>query len=112
MKSVLKTVVVISVLTVASVSAQAAVNTAKAMEIANKNACLGCHAVDKKLVGPAYKEVAAKYKTDKNAVATVAKNIKAGGSGKWGPVAMPAQAGLSDADAKLMAEWVLAGAPK
>ncbi len=86
-----------------------ALDTAKAKDLAGKNACLGCHAVDKKLVGPAYKEVATKYKGMD--AAKLAASIKAGGSGKWGAVPMPAQAALSDADAKVLAEWVLAGAP-
>jgi cytochrome c len=79
-------------------------------ELATKNACLACHATDKKLVGPAYQDVAKKYAGQKDAEATLAKSIKAGGSGKWGPVPMPAQAALSDADAKTLAAWVLAGA--
>ncbi|HEX9718576.1 MAG TPA: c-type cytochrome [Ramlibacter sp.] len=79
-------------------------------ELATKNACLACHATDKKLVGPAYQDVAKKYAGQKDAEATLAKSIKAGGSGKWGPVPMPAQAALSDADAKTLAAWVLGGA--
>ena len=79
-------------------------------ELATKNACLACHAVDKKLVGPAYQDVSKKYAGQKDAEATLAKSIKAGGSGKWGPVPMPPQAALSDADAKALAAWVLAGA--
>lgn len=78
------------------------------MDLAKKNACMACHAVDKKLVGPAYQEVAKKY-AGKSAD-ELAKSIKAGGSGKWGPVPMPAQAALSDADAKTLAAWILAGA--
>jgi cytochrome c len=78
--------------------------------LAQKNACLACHAVDKKLVGPSYQDVAKKYAGQKDAVATLVKNIKAGGSGKWGPVPMPAQAALSDADAKALATWILGGA--
>jgi cytochrome c len=79
-------------------------------ELATKNACLACHATDKKLVGPAYQDVSRKYAGQKDAEATLAKSIKAGGSGKWGPVPMPPQAALSDADAKTLAAWVLAGA--
>ena len=78
------------------------------LDLAKKNACMACHAVDKKLVGPSYQDVAKKYAgTD---AAVLAKSIKAGGSGKWGPVPMPAQAALSDADALTLAKWVLAGA--
>lgn len=77
-------------------------------KLAEKNACMACHAVDKKQLGPAYKDVAAKYARDKDALTKLAASIKAGGSGKWGPVPMPAQAALSDADAKTLAAWVLA----
>lgn len=79
-------------------------------ELAQKNACMACHAVDRKLVGPAFQDVAKKYAGQKDAEATLAANIKKGGSGKWGPIPMPAQAALSDADAKTLAAWVLAGA--
>ena len=79
-------------------------------ELATKNACMACHAVDKKLVGPAYQDVAKKYAGQKDAEATIIKNIKAGGSGKWGPIPMPAQAALSEADTKTLASWILAGA--
>lgn len=80
------------------------------LDLAKKNACMACHAVDKKLVGPAYQEVAKKYAGQQDATATLVKSIKNGGSGKWGPVPMPAQAALSDADAGLLAAWILAGA--
>lgn len=79
------------------------------LALAQKNACMACHAVDKKLVGPAYQDVAKKY-AGKLDAAGLAKSIKAGGSGKWGPVPMPAQAALSDADAQTLAQWILAGA--
>lgn len=79
-------------------------------DLAQKNACLACHAADKKLVGPAYLDVAKKYAGQKDAEAALAKSIKAGGSGKWGPVPMPAQAGLSDGDAQALAAWILQGA--
>ena len=79
-------------------------------DLAKKNNCLACHAVDKKIVGPAYQDVAKKYAGQADAEATVAKNIKTGGSGKWGPIPMPPQAQLSDADAKALAAWVLGGA--
>lgn len=80
------------------------------LELAKKNACMACHAVDKKMVGPAYQEVAKKYKDQKDALTVVTDNIKKGGSGKWGQVPMPPQAALSDADAKALASWVLGGA--
>lgn len=95
----------------ASLAAHAAVDVAKAKDIANKNACLGCHAVNSKLVGPSYHDVAAKYKGDKNALATLVEKVKKGGSGVWGQIPMPAHPNLSDADAKTVVEWILAGAP-
>ena len=79
-------------------------------DLAKKNNCLACHAVDKKIVGPAYQDVAKKYAGQADAETTLAKSIKAGGSGKWGPIPMPPQAQLSDADAKTLAAWVLSGA--
>lgn len=79
-------------------------------EIAKKNACMACHAVERKLVGPSYSDVAKKYAGQKDAVATLTKSIKAGGAGKWGPVPMPAQANLIEADAAALAAWILAGA--
>jgi len=79
-------------------------------DLAQKNACLACHAPDKKLVGPAYQDVMKKYAGQKDAVKALAQSIKSGGSGKWGPVPMPAQAALSDADASTLAAWILAGA--
>ncbi len=79
-------------------------------DLAQKNNCMACHAADKKLVGPAYLEVAKKYTGQKDGAAVLAKSIKAGGSGKWGPVPMPAQPALSEADALALAKWILAGA--
>jgi len=94
-----------------SLAALAASQSAHAnLALAQKNACMACHAADKKLVGPAYAEVAKKYAGQADAVDKLSANIKAGGSGKWGPVPMPAQAALSDADAKTLAAWVLGGA--
>ena len=78
--------------------------------LATAKNCMACHAVDKKIVGPAYQDVAKKYAGQKDAEATLIKSIKAGGSGKWGPVPMPPQAALSDADAKTLAAWILSGA--
>jgi cytochrome c len=75
--------------------------------LANAKNCMACHAADKKLVGPAYKEVAAKYAGQKDAVDKLAVKILKGGSGVWGPVPMPANAQVSEADAKKLAAWVL-----
>jgi cytochrome c len=79
-------------------------------QLATQKACLACHSVDKKLVGPSYQDVAKKYAGQKDAVAVLTKAIKTGGSGKYSPVPMPPQAALSEADAKTLATWVMAGA--
>lgn len=71
------------------------------------NACLGCHAVAQKIVGPAYHDVAARYKSDPQAQARLEASIKAGGSGKWGPVVMPPFANLSPQELKALAAFVL-----
>lgn len=88
-------------LTVVSASAFANPELAKA-----KN-CLACHAADKKLVGPSYKDVAAKYASDKDAAAKLAKKIREGGVGVWGQVPMPANPQVNEAEAATLAKWVL-----
>ena len=75
--------------------------------LATAKNCMACHAVDKKLVGPAYKEVAAKYAGQKDAADKLAVKIIKGGSGVWGPVPMPANAQVNEAEAKKLAAWVL-----
>lgn len=76
-------------------------------ELAKAKNCMACHATDKKLVGPAYKDVAAKYAGQKDAVDKLAQKIIKGGSGVWGPVPMPPNANVSEAEAKTLAAWVL-----
>ena len=88
----------------------AAAPAAASMALAQKHACMACHAVDKKLVGPAYQEVAKKYAGQKDAAAQLKTTIKSGSTGKWGPIPMPAQPNLSDADATTLAAWILGGA--
>jgi cytochrome c len=68
---------------------------------------MSCHAIDKKLVGPAYKDVAAKYKGNKEAVDKLAAKVMKGGTGVWGPIPMPANAQVSEADAKKLVAWVM-----
>ncbi|MBX9613360.1 MAG: c-type cytochrome [Burkholderiales bacterium] len=75
--------------------------------LATAKNCMACHATDKKLVGPAYKDVAAKYKGDAAAVDKLAAKILKGGAGVWGPVPMPANAQVNEAEAKKLAAWVL-----
>jgi len=75
--------------------------------LANKSGCLGCHAVAVKLVGPAYKDVAAKYAGQADAQAMLMQSIRNGSVGKWGELPMPAHPKISDADLKKLASWVL-----
>ncbi len=76
-------------------------------DLAQKKSCLACHATDKKLVGPSYKEVAAKYEGQKDAAALLAEKIQKGGVGVWGQIPMPANPQVSAAEAKTLAAWVL-----
>lgn len=79
-------------------------------DLAQKSGCMACHSMDKKVVGPAFAEVAKKYKGNKDAEALLIKKVKDGGSGAWGPIPMPPHAGkVSDADIKTMVTWVLSG---
>jgi cytochrome c len=75
--------------------------------LATAKNCMACHAMDKKLVGPSYKDVAAKYAGDKSAVDKLAGKIMKGGSGIWGAVPMPANAQVNEAEAKTLAAWVM-----
>ena len=75
--------------------------------LATAKNCMACHAMDKKLVGPSYKDVAAKYASDKAAVDKLAGKIMKGGSGIWGAVPMPANAQVNEAEAKTLAAWVM-----
>ena len=76
-------------------------------DLAQKKSCMACHALEQKLVGPAYKDVAAKYAGQKDAAATLADKIQKGGVGVWGQVPMPGNPQVSAAEAKTLAAWVL-----
>jgi cytochrome c len=76
-------------------------------ELAQKKNCMACHAVDKKVLGPAYKDVAAKYAGQKDAVEKLSQKVIKGGAGVWGPVPMPANAQVSEAEAKQLVQWIL-----
>jgi len=98
--------IVVSTLLAASllISAPAFANK----DLATKNGCMACHAVDKKLVGPSFQDIAKKYKAgdaDK-----LAAKVKSGGSGVWGAIPMPPNAGIKDADIATLVKWILAGA--
>ena len=93
--------------TVASLAFGGAAIAQDAAKLAQEKACLACHAVDKKVVGPSYKDVAAKYKADKNAEANLAKKIRAGGVGVWGQVPMPPNTTVNEKEAAVLAKWVM-----
>ena len=76
-------------------------------ELAKKHACFACHAVDKKLVGPSYKDVAGKYRGDGGAEAKLADKVKKGSQGTWGQVPMPPNASVPDADIRALVKWIL-----
>jgi cytochrome c len=76
-------------------------------QLADKKNCMGCHKIDKKVIGPSFKDVAVKYAGDKDAVNTLTLKIMKGGSRVWSPVPMPANPQVSEAEAKQLAAWVL-----
>lgn len=78
------------------------------MAMAKKYNCTACHQVDKKVVGPSYKDVAKKYKGQADAAANLAAKVKKGGSGVWGPVPMPPNAAVPDGDIQKLVAWILA----
>lgn len=84
-----------------------ACNSGASEALARKNDCLACHAVATKLVGPAFKDVAAKYAGQSDAADRISESIRNGGAGKWGELPMPAQSKLSAPDAKKLALWIL-----
>ncbi|WP_234263244.1 MULTISPECIES: c-type cytochrome [Hydrogenophaga] len=88
---------------VAAISAPAMADEA----LAKSKNCMACHAVDKKLVGPAYKDVAKKYAGDAKAADALAAKVIKGGSGVWGAIPMPANPQVSEADAKKLVAWIL-----
>ena len=76
-------------------------------QLAQQKNCLACHAVDKKLVGPAYKDVAAQYAGQKDAVDKLTQKVLKGGAGVWGAVPMPANPQVTEAEAKQLVQWIL-----
>jgi len=88
-------------------NAYAAQDRAAADALMKKNGCAACHAVDKKIIGPAYLDVAAKYRGDKDAIAKLSKKVKDGGVGVWGQIPMPPNANIPDADIKELVTWIM-----
>lgn len=103
MKAVVIGTLVAAGLTVSGVASAADAN----MELAQKSGCLACHAADKKVVGPSYKEIAAKYKSEKGAEAALTQKVLKGGSGVWGQIPMPPN-NVSEAQAQQLVKWILA----
>jgi cytochrome c len=97
----ISSVIVASALALAAGSAFANADLAKA-----KN-CMACHATDKKLVGPSFKDVAAKYANDKAAPEKLAAKVRAGGVGVWGQIPMPANPQVTDAEAATLVKWIM-----
>ncbi len=88
-------------------SASAALDNASAEAMMKKDGCAACHTIDKKLIGPPYVEVAAKYKGDKDALAKLTDKVKKGGVGVWGQIPMPPNAQVPEADIKELVTWIL-----
>jgi cytochrome c len=105
--SVEETMKTLPILLLASLAVAAALPARANQELAQKKNCMACHAVDKKLVGPAYKEVAARYAGQKDAVDKLALKVMKGGSGTWGAIPMPANPQVDEAEAKQLVQWVL-----
>ena len=76
-------------------------------KLAQSSGCMTCHSVDKKVIGPTYKEVASKYRADKTAEAKLVQKVKAGGKGVWGDMPMPPNAHIKDEDIKAIVSWIL-----
>lgn len=83
-------------------------HAAASEKLAQSSGCMTCHAMDRKAIGPGYKEIAAKYRNDKSAEAKLIQKVKAGGSGVWGPAPMPPNAHVKEADIKALVQWILA----
>lgn len=92
---------------VAALSVAGVVNADSLEDLLKKNGCTACHAIDKKIIGPSYQDVAAKYKGDAKAPAYLADKIKKGGSGVWGQIPMPPNTQVKDADIKEIVEDIL-----
>ena len=100
--------VTVALLAVATITASGAALADAGEDLLKKSGCTACHAIDKKVLGPAYQDVAAKYKGDAGAATKLADKVQKGGSGVWGPVPMPPNTQVSDADIKTMVAYVLA----
>jgi cytochrome c len=109
MKIGIATLGIAGALTLAAPVASAGLDDVKAQELLKKSGCSVCHSVERKIVGPAYKDVALKRKGEKDAVATLEKTVRAGGKGAYGPIPMPPnpKEKIGDADLHELVEWLL-----
>ncbi len=82
-------------------------SVAASEKLAQASGCMTCHAIDRKVIGPSFKEITAKYGSDKNAEANLVKKVKAGGSGVWGQIPMPPNAHVKEDDIKAIVAWIL-----
>ena len=101
----------VTLLFVSAPTTHASSENAQAFAIAKQNACLGCHAMNKKVVGPSFQDIATKYKNNPGANTFLKNKIQKGGSGSWGVVPMPSNAQLSDAELAILVPWILQGTP-
>ena len=102
----MKRFMLVGVLMASALASQAAMADA-GLDLAKAKNCMACHAIGSKLVGPAYKDVAAKYAGQKDAETKLTEKVMKGGSGVWGPVPMPANAQVNEAEARTLVKWVL-----
>ena len=100
-----RTLMMVGMLAVSAFASQAAMANA---DLAKAKNCMACHAIGSKLVGPAYKDVAAKYAGQKDAEAKLVGEVMKGGSGTWGAIPMPANPQVTEAEAHTLVKWVLA----
>jgi cytochrome c len=104
-RNAMKKLIIVTLTTLAAISVST--SAMADLKLATDKNCIGCHSVDKKLVGPGYKDIAAKYATQKDAVDYLAGKISKGGANVWGPIPMPANPQVNAAEAKTLATWVM-----
>lgn len=100
----MKRILMVGMVAVSAFAAQSAMANA---DLAKAKNCMACHSIDKKVVGPAFKDVAAKYAGQKDAEAKLTQKVLKGGAGSWGAVPMPANSQVNEAEAKTLVKWVL-----
>ncbi len=108
MKLIMGMIAVVAVMLSSHAFAAGKVDMAAGQALAQKSGCMGCHKIDGKLLGPGYKDVAAKYKGNKKAEELLIVKVSKGGSGVWGAIPMPPSAAVKPADIKTLVQWILA----